>query len=378
MARIAFIHLPFWFSSLECLTRPALRGAPFAIAGQGGRLLAVSPAAFHLGLRADASRSDAEARGIALLAPRTAAYREHTNTLLGRLGAFSPCVEPLGREGVFIDVTGAWYWDGIFLLVDQLQQAVAEVCATPVYMGVGSSRLVSRLAARLQWLRGAPSALVVCQGAEQLFLGPLPLHLVPGISADICRLLYLYGITRLRDVRKLPSELLRLLAGRQAALLQRCASGREDQAVQPLALKPAVRVDRAVACKNGRHQLTGLLYELLQDGCFRLRRFAKQARALRLELTYEDRRRDGHTIRLDSHSCKETVFFAALRGRLDKLLARRVNVVHLRMVFSELKPSGGQGSLFSPPPSRRERLLDVLYRIRCKHGKGTIRCHSLV
>ena len=108
---IVFIDPPAFYTTVEGLVAPALRGRPVAVAPAGAdraTLLAVSPEARAAGLTRDTPvhRARKVCPDVILLPPNPALYARASHALTHILRFYAPTIEPRGYGHAFLDLTG--------------------------------------------------------------------------------------------------------------------------------------------------------------------------------------------------------------------------------------------------------------------------------
>jgi len=128
-------------------------------------------------------------RSARILAPRLDLYRRAMNAFVGEARAYSPVVEYGAEDGhLFLDVTGTHRLFGTAPDVGwRLRKQVRDKLRIDPIWSLAANKLVSKVASRLVKPLGE---YIVGSGEEELFLAPLPLHLLPGVAtAEMQRLL---------------------------------------------------------------------------------------------------------------------------------------------------------------------------------------------
>ena len=142
--------------------------------------------------------------------------------IVALLKNYSPLVESPKAGHYYLDLTGTGRLFGREL--DTCGSIIGEIGRTfglHARAGIGSTTLVSRLAARVSAEHGVYD---VASPSEALFLAPLGVELLPGVSPGVKReLLDAYNIRRIGDLEPFTREDLAGMFGREGEALYRCA-----------------------------------------------------------------------------------------------------------------------------------------------------------
>jgi protein ImuB len=353
---------------------PALRDAALVVVdGEGPRavLLAATPAARALG--AVPGQRLQQARGLApglQARPRSAALIRSAQAALGDVvRSFSPRVAlPVGGAPDGLALVGLGGLERLFgderRLARSLEAALVRA-GLPARVGVAAGPLLARLAARC-------GAGVVSPGAERGFLAPLPIGLLEP-SAELVARLQRFGIERLGELARLPSQGLGLRLGPEGLGLWRLARG--ELAPERLVTGPAP--ERFVEEAEPGFELDGLgpLLSLLDGACQRLagRLLARglAARALLLELALEPAGRAAWELELAAPTRRPATWLELARLALERA-PPRAPVRSLRLVAEPAVPRRAQLDLFVRAGPEGGRLDEALARLAALVGPGRV------
>lgn len=359
-----------------------LSGRPVVISQAGAARAAVydmSEEAYRAGVRkamplAAALRRCRDAR---VLPPRRARYAQAMGALLKQALPFSPLVEPGEADGhLFMDVTGSRRLFGPAIdMAWRLQRRVAsELHLAPIW-SVAPNKLVAKVATRIVKPLGE---YIVGAGEEAAFLGPLPLHLLPGIEQGDLRQLRALNLTRAGQVALLTADQLRIAVGSRADFIYDAVRGLDASPVR----RPAQRPYRVAVAHdfdtdtNDPAVLAGRLYALVEAAGARLRREGLAARRVGVALTYSDGPVQVRSARVQPASANDIVLFACGRRALVAARARRVRVRRLRLICDRLTFPPAQLALFAEDRAAEEKrtaLVAALDAVRGRFGAGALR-----
>ncbi len=244
--------LDAFYASVEQIDKPSLRGKPVVVSGLGlrGVVATASYEARVHGVRS--AMSTMEARGrcpkAAFLAPRFEAYRAASVIVMGLLHELSPLIEPLSLDEAYVDLeagTGDVADDlsapGVRRVAESLKASVFATTGLTLSVGIGSSKLVAKIASDLE----KPDGLMVVEpGAEAEVLRPLPVGRLPGVGPATAAKLRAIGVSSIADLADLPeAELVRALGNSQGRGLWLLAHGLDDREVTPERESKSVSVE---------------------------------------------------------------------------------------------------------------------------------------
>ncbi|HEY0871397.1 MAG TPA: DNA polymerase IV [Acidothermaceae bacterium] len=251
-ATIMHADLDAFYASVEQIDKPSLRGKPVVVSGLGlrGVVATASYEARVHGVRS--AMSTMEARGrcpkAAFLAPRFEAYRAASVIVMGLLHDLSPLIEPLSLDEAYVDleagaeaVTGDLSAPGVRRVAELVKASVFAATGLTLSVGIGSSKLVAKIASDLQ----KPDGLMVVEpGSEADVLRPLPAGRLPGVGPATAAKLRSIGVTSIADLADLPeAELVRALGNSQGRGLWFLAQGLDDREVTPERESKSVSVE---------------------------------------------------------------------------------------------------------------------------------------
>lgn len=417
--RILHLDVDAFLASVEQALHPELAGKPVVVGGpptSRNLVMSCSYEARARGVRAGMHLSEARRRcprAIFRDGDSQAANRlrdEVTRILLG----FTPKVEVASIDDFYLDLTGsARLLGAAFDAALAIQRVVKERTRLGLTIGVGTNRLLARLAGKLAKPGG------VCEilpGSELVFLGALPLEHLPGVGHATSALLERFALRHVRELRLLSREVLFAAFGSAGLVLFERAHGRDEAAVEAthalaedgaLVARPPKSLQRETTFEpeEGRPEVVeAMLSYLVERGAHRLRALGVQARTLEVRVRWVDtnprpamwssswseeglaahRRR---TLAAPSDATDE--LWQAARALYRTLPRKRALLKRIGIGFHGLAPAPGwQGQLFSSPAEpapapaasahdasradRHRRLDHALDQLRAKLGFGRI------
>ena len=368
--RYACTWVPGFAAAALVRQDPALRGHPVA-ALRGASLrtvVAVTGAAAARGARPGMSATEAATRVPELHArlEDLEAERAATGALLDMAWATSPRVELVEPGCLVLDLAGLTALLGDERKIGERLLAAGETIGLPVQVGIGSTRTVARLAARL-----GPTVLTVPPGDEAVFLAPRPLALLappPDLAAALTR----WGIETLGALAPLPTPALLTRLGPAAVQLQARARGADLGPFVPHLLpepcREAVTLDWEVPSLPA---LAFVLERLLARLAARLALREAGALGLRLTLQLADGGTHAHRLGIAAPLRDGRTLGRLLRTELEALrLPAPVVAVALEAEPAPL--AALQTDLFAPPRSSPRELGEILGRLAALVGPDQV------
>ena len=363
-----------FFVSVELLARPELKGVPVIVGGQRDQRGVVTSASYEA--RRFGVHSAMALRTAAKLCPQ-AVFLDSHHELYGRwsdriasiLSKYSPTVEMASVDEAYIDLAGTERLHGPALAAaDKLSREITSTTGLPCSVGVGTSRLIAKVASE----QAKPRGLVwVAPGSEEAFLAPLSVRRIPGIGKVTEGALKAIGIESIAQLQAATLERLEENFGKWGEALFRKARGIDsyeffvDAEAKSLSHSQTFGEDT-----NDRGRLESTLSYLCQKASKRVRDAGLHARTVTLTLRYADFKTisRGHTFAEPSDL--DTVFLKAVRELFLRAWDGNAQLRLVGVEFSQFS-AGASGQLDLLDPGRREkleRLARATDRLRDKFG----------
>jgi len=373
-ASILHIDMDAFFVSVELLARPELKGLPVIVGGQRDQRGVVTSASYEA--RRFGVHSAMALRTAAKLCPQ-AVFLDSHHELYGRwsdriasiLSKYSPTVEMASVDEAYIDLAGTERLHGPALAAaDKLSREITSTTGLPCSVGVGTSRLIAKVASE----QAKPRGLVwVAPGSEEAFLAPLSVRRIPGIGKVTEGALKAIGIESIAQLQVATLERLEENFGKWGEALFRKARGIDsyeffvDAEAKSLSHNQTFGEDT-----NDRGRLESTLSYLCQKASKRVRDAGLHARTMTLTLRYADFKTisRGHTLAEPSNL--DTVFLKAVRELFLRAWDGKAQLRLVGVEFSQFS-AGASGQLDLLDPGRREkleRLARATDRLRDKFG----------
>lgn len=249
-ATILHVDMDAFFASVEVLDDPSLRGRPVIVGGTGNRgvVAACTYEARVFGVRS--AMPMFKARQLcpqAIVVPGNfARYQAVSSQVHGVFAEVTDLVEAIGLDEAFLDVAPAIRRLGPPVAIAHgIKDRVAEVTGLSCAVGVGTTKMVAKLASRRAKPTASPSGVIpgpgvveVAPGEEAAFVAPLPIRALWGIGPQTAAKLAGVGISTVAELAALDESvlvgLLGLAAGRHLSAMAQGADPDPVTASRPV------------------------------------------------------------------------------------------------------------------------------------------------
>jgi DNA polymerase-4 len=225
-----------FYASVEERDRPELVGKPVIVGGtpEGrGVVAAANYVARKFGVHSAMPAVAAHRlcpHGV-FLRPRTEYYAEVSDQIRAIFEKYTPLIEPLSLDEVFLDVTGSEPLFGPAVSIGRaIKQEIRERLRLIASVGVAPNKFLAKIASDLK----KPDGFVVVEPTQvQEFLDPLPVGRLWGVGKVTGQVFEKLGVHRIGQLRQMPVELLRHHFGSSGEHLGELAQGIDDRPVVP-------------------------------------------------------------------------------------------------------------------------------------------------
>ena len=366
--RIAHVDIDAFFASVEQLKNPRLRGCPVIVGT--GVIASCSYEARRHGLRAGMPLSEARR-----LCPRAIVLRGHAATyqsfaarVFDVCRRFAPAVDTY-LDDAYLDLDGTErLYPDLAAFAGELRAAVRAASGLTITVGLGTSRMIARLASR-----GAkPDGLaVVALGSEDAFLRDRPLGDLPGVGPRTAALLESIGLVTVADVAALGAEPLARLLGANGRILHERALGRDTRPVTareiPMSISRSTSFDPPAADPAA---VDAMLAYLIERAARAARRLAIAARTLAVRVEPADGRSEEHRRTLAAATALDPKLLAEARALLARASRRRVGLRRIAVELGSFVAGTGEqlDLLAGPSAARAAELALGIDQVRDRFG----------
>lgn len=232
--RILHLDMDAFFVEVERRRNPRLAGRQVLVGGAGSRSVVASASYEARARGVHAGMPMVQARRLCphgvVVPPDHHAYGEASREVFAVLGSFTPLVEPVSVDEGFLDIGGLGLLHPSPRTVGEaVRDAVVGATGLPCSVGIGTSKLVAKMASR----QAKPSGIVVVPaGAETAFLHPKPVRDLWGVGEATLARLEELGVVTIGDLAEIPRPTLcRRLGDALGSQLADLARGIDDRPV---------------------------------------------------------------------------------------------------------------------------------------------------
>jgi DNA polymerase-4 len=377
-ARILHVDLDAFFVEVCRHNHPELRDVELLVVGgrrdQRGVVQSASYAARRFGIHAGMPIGEA-----VRLCPEATFfqgsfgnYRKASLAVRGVLEDFSPLVVMSSLDEAYLDFGGTERLHPISLLpvAEQLRDQVKSTTGLDCSVGIGSNRMIAKLASDCAKPRGL---MEVRSGWEVGFLAGLPLRAMPGVGPKTAERWAELGLTDVHQIQTLTEQALERLIGADARPLKLRAHGQGGTTLRPERLPKSVSRETTLSRDlRDPDQLERILALLTARVAAQLRDEQIVARAVTMKLRHDDFRTVTRRRTLETSTDLDAEIYLAARSLFRDAfeeVRRRDRGVRLIGVAATNLGTAAEEDLFEPPERSRLRLLtEAVDKVRGKFG----------
>jgi DNA polymerase-4 len=378
MMRRCIVHIDIdaFFSAVEELLDPSLKGKPVIVGGLPHERGVASTASYEA--RKYGIHSGMPLRQAHQLCPHGVfirgnyqVYRTFSENFLRILSRFTPDVESASLDEAYLDLTRCRpLYPSFSRAVKEIKRQVEWELGLAVSVGVGANKTLAKLATN----RAKPGGLFeILPGQEDVFLKDLGIELLPGIGPKAQVILRMLNIHKIGDLWGLPRATMRSLFGLNGEEIYLQARGVDSR---PLA---AAGVPKSVSRETtflediwDRRLLLAHLAYLCDRLTLALRKDRLFAHIVEVKVRYSDFKTEGRRRLLLSPLQDMGEIFRIGRELFEGLYSGSRLSLRLVGVKASDLVRGRSLSLFEPYSPRQERLGSAMDRVRAKYGFGSL------
>lgn len=376
--RIVHVDLDAFFVEVCRHQNPELRTVEFLVVGgrreSRGVVQSASYPARAFGIRAGMPIAEAVRRcpQATFFQGSFAHYRDASRAVRAVLEGFTPTVAMGSLDEAYLDFAGTerLYPVSLLGIAEQIRDAVRARTGLDCSVGIGSNRMIAKLASDTAKPRGL---MEVRSGWEEGFLAGLPLKALPGIGPKTTRRLADLGLVDAVQVQRMTRAALEELIGPDAKLLKLRVHGYGGAALHGDRLPRSVSRETTLS-HDARDpaRLETLLALLTSRVAGQLREEGLVARTVVLKLRHDDFRTVTRRHTLEAPTDLDTELYAAARAMFRAAFAEvrgRDRGVRLIGVAATGLGTAAEPDLFEPASRARLRqLTQAVDRVRERFG----------
>ena len=310
----AIIHLDLdaFFCSVEVLKNPKLSGKPIVVGGQPdqrGVVAAASYPARKFGIHSamPMSRAARLCKELLILPPNFKSYKTYSIIVMKILEQEADLVEQISVDEAFMDVTSRISnWEDAITIAKKIQNNISVNIGLSCSLGVATNKMIAKIASDFDKPNGLT---VVPPGEEKSFLFPMKPQKISGIGPKIAEILSEMNANTIRDLSKIPQNILEAKFGKVGSMMAQWAKGIDDRPVQVSREIKSISNERTFAKDiSSKNELIMVLTQLCEKVANRLIDQKLKGKRIFIKLRYYDF--DTHTSQkslLDSTNSIEVI-----------------------------------------------------------------------
>lgn len=377
MAIIIHVDMDAFFTSVEMLDNPALRGLPLVVGGPTARgvVSAASYEARKYGIYSAMPMSTALRLypDLIVLNGNMSRYREISSKIMAILAEYSPLIEPMSLDEAYLDVT-KWLppdRSAQDIAIEIQQRIFKETNGLSASVGIASGKAIAKMASDLHKPHGI---VVVPKGTEAEFLAPLAIDKLRGVGKATEIKLCALNIKTIGDLAKCSVELLTSQFGVHGRDLLKLAQGIDKSPVVAERQAKSIGRERTFSHDvSDRDFLTATLLELSEGVAASLRSNNFLATGITVKIRYGDFSTITRAVKLPEPVNNSGQLYATGLAILNNLSLRHPLRL-LGITASSLLPVAEQQlSLFADHTAAKQARIDqALDMVRARYGKAAI------
>lgn len=279
---------------------------------------------------------------------------------------YTPVVEFTSMDDAYLDLTGTLHLhQRPTTIARQIQNEVLEKTGVGLSFGIGSSKVIARIASGLKKPRGI---IYVTPGREKFFLSELPVDELPGIGRIAKDKLTDLGIFKVGELAKLSKLLLEQLFGANGVKMWEFANAIDERSVKRKIIPTQLSRETSFEEDTGDATIIkGTFQYLTERIAKKLRSADLTCRTVSVKIRYSDFTNDSRSRSLPYPTNDGREIFQMVDTLYKEIHFRRIRVRHVGVGVTNIQLRNWQMSFFNQC-SRQEMLNTSIDEIREKFG----------
>lgn len=393
--RLSIIHLDLdaFFASVEQRDNPAYRGKPLIVGGiSGGKgnsnrgvVCAASYESRKYGVHAGMPIWEARQKcpqGI-FIPSQMNKYSEASKKFFQICSTYTPLIEPLSIDELFLDVSGCESLFGSSEIIGRkIKKRVHQELGIKVSVGIAENKFLAKIATNL----GKPDGFYIIPSKDiQKILYPLPVSSLWGIGKKTEELLKKSGIYLVEQLARMPDSILENLLGKNGKKIKLLAQGIDESPVTPPS--KAKSIGKETTFSTNITEKVVLVKELLkisQMVGYTARKKGYKGRTITLKIRFHNFITLNKSMTLENSTNIDDLIFKTVVRLLDKINIKKGGVRLLGIKLSNLTSGNERKQLKflrdeeDKKDDKLEQLTQSLDKIREKFGTKAVTRASLL
>jgi DNA polymerase-4 len=345
--RLSIIHLDLdaFFASVEQRDNPAYRGKPLIVGGISGEkgnsnrgvVCAASYEARKYGVHAGMPIWEARQKchkGI-FVPSQMNKYVEASKKFFHICSTYTPLIEPLSIDELFLDVSGCESLFGSSEIIGRkIKERVYQELGLKVSVGIAENKFLAKIATNL----GKPDGFYIIPSKDiKKILYPLPVSSLWGIGKKTEELLKKSGIYLVEQLARMPDSILENLLGKNGKKMKLLAQGIDESPVTPPST--AKSIGKETTFSTNITEKTVLIKELLKISQlvgYTARKKGYKGRTITLKIRFHNFITFNRSKTLENPTNLDDIIFKTVVELLDKVRYKKGGVRLLGIKLSNL------------------------------------------
>lgn len=393
--RLSIIHLDLdaFFASVEQRDNPAYRGKPLIVGGiSGGKgnsnrgvVCAASYEARKYGVHAGMPIWEARQKchkGI-FIPSQMNKYSEASKKFFQICSTYTPLIEPLSIDELFLDVSGCESLFGSSEIIGRkIKERVYQELGIKVSIGIAENKFLAKIATNL----GKPDGFYIIPSKDiQKILYPLPVSSLWGIGKKTEELLKKSGIYLVEQLARMPDSILENLLGKNGKKMKLLAQGIDESPVTPPSKAKSIGKETTFSTNiTEKAVLVKELLKISQMIGYTARKRSYKGRTITLKIRFHNFITFNRSKTLENPTHIDDIIFKTVVELLDKVRHKKGGVRLLGIKLSNLTSGNKRKQLKflrdeeDKKDDKLEQLTQSLDKIREKFGSKAVTRASLL
>lgn len=393
--RLSIIHLDLdaFFASVEQRDNPAYRGKPLIVGGiSGGKgnsnrgvVCAASYESRKYGVHAGMPIWEARQKcpqGI-FIPSQMNKYSEASKKFFQICSTYTPLIEPLSIDELFLDVSGCESLFGSSEIIGRkIKKRVHQELGIKVSVGIAENKFLAKIATNL----GKPDGFYIIPSKDiQKILYPLPVSSLWGIGKKTEELLKKSGIYLVEQLARMPDSILENLLGKNGEKMKLLAQGIDESPVTPPSKAKSIGKETTFGTNiTEKAVLVKELLKISQMVGYTARKKGYKGRTITLKIRFHNFITLNKSMTLENSTNIDDLIFKTVVRLLDKINIKKGGVRLLGIKLSNLTSGNERKQLKflrdeeDKKDDKLEQLTQSLDKIREKFGTKAVTRASLL
>ncbi|MBU4350052.1 DNA polymerase IV [bacterium] len=393
--QLSIIHLDLdaFFASVEQRDNPVYRGKPLIVGGiSGGKgnsnrgvVCAASYEARQYGVHAGMPIWEARQKchkGI-FIPSQMNKYLEASKKFFQICSTYTPLIEPLSIDELFLDVSGCESLFGSSEIIGRkIKERVYQELGLKISVGIAENKFLAKIATNL----GKPDGFYIISSEDiQKILYPLPVSSLWGIGKKTEELLKKSGIYRVEQLARMPDSILENLLGKNGKKIKLLAQGIDESPVTPPSTAKSIGKETTFGTNiTEKAVLVKELLKISQIVGYTARKKGYKGRTITLKIRFHNFITFSKSKTLENPTNIDDIIFKAVVELLDKVRHKKGGVRLLGIKLSNLASGNERKQLKflrdeeDKKDDKLEQLTHSLDEIREKFGTKSVTRASLL